>query len=220
MRGHDYIPPAGGKFLDFAKHLLAYVREHAPEWRLDPAAYAELERLLIIYEAAYDKAKAPNRGSADVLAKNESRNALEKAIRQFVKEYLISNHLITDESRKLMGLPIHDTKPTPAVVSASAPKVVTKQPSAAVVEMYFQDAESGTRARAEGQTGVEAAWIISDEKPVDWEQLTHSSFATRSPLRLSFKGTDRGKTLYFALRWQNTRGIKGPWSEIMSTIIP
>jgi hypothetical protein len=31
---------------------------------------------------------------------------------------------------------------------------------------------------------------------------------------------DRGKKLYFALRWENTRGEKGPWSEIHSTIIP
>jgi hypothetical protein len=30
----------------------------------------------------------------------------------------------------------------------------------------------------------------------------------------------RGKTVYFALRWENTRGEKGPWSEIMSAIIP
>jgi hypothetical protein len=58
-----------------------------------------------------------------------------------------------------------------------------------------------------------------DEKPKDWEELIHSTFSTRSPFRLSFKGTDRGKVLYFALRWDNTRGEKGPWSEILNVII-
>jgi hypothetical protein len=50
--------------------------------------------------------------------------------------------------------------------------------------------------------------------------LTHSAFDTRSPLKLQFENDLRGKTLYFAMRWENTRGEKGPWSPIMSVIIP
>ncbi|MDR1839930.1 MAG: hypothetical protein LBQ93_10160 [Treponema sp.] len=30
----------------------------------------------------------------------------------------------------------------------------------------------------------------------------------------------RGKTAYFALSWQNERGILGRWSDIKSTVIP
>ncbi|MDR2410611.1 MAG: hypothetical protein LBE13_21210 [Bacteroidales bacterium] len=220
MRRPDYIPQSGGKFLEWVRNLLLYIRAHAAEWGLDPSTVAEIERLLSIYEAAYEKAETPNRGSADVLAKNESHNALKKAARQYVKEYLINNHLVTDEDRKLMGLPIHDTKPTPAPVSTTPPKADVKQPSPAVVEVHFYDVESENRGKPPGQSGVEFAWVIADGKPADWDDLIHSSFCTRSPLRLSFKATDRGKTLYFALRWQNTRGLKGPWSEIESTIIP
>jgi hypothetical protein len=218
--GVDYIPHRDGKFLEWVKNLLSYILAHALAWGLDPSTYAELQRLLSVFETAYEKAEAPNRGSADVLAKNESRNALKKAARKYVKEYLINNHLVTDEDRKLMKLPIHDTKPTPAPVSTTPPKAVVKQPSPAVIEIHFQDTESETKSKPPGQSGAEVAWLISDEKPADWDNLIHSSFCTRSPLRLSFKATDRGKTLYFALRWQNTRGLKGPWSEIESTIIP
>jgi hypothetical protein len=53
-----------------------------------------------------------------------------------------------------------------------------------------------------------------------WSELTHSTFCTRAPLRLTFNGNERGKTLYFATRWENTRSVKGPWSEIMEAIIP
>jgi hypothetical protein len=31
---------------------------------------------------------------------------------------------------------------------------------------------------------------------------------------------NRGKWLYFAARWENNRGKKGPWCEIMNTVIP
>jgi hypothetical protein len=52
------------------------------------------------------------------------------------------------------------------------------------------------------------------------EDLIHSAFDTRSPFTLSFDENQRGKTVYFCLRWENTRGEKGPWSEIVSGIIP
>jgi hypothetical protein len=37
---------------------------------------------------------------------------------------------------------------------------------------------------------------------------------------LKFEGTDRGKTVYFALCWVNTREEEGDWSKIESSIIP
>jgi hypothetical protein len=50
--------------------------------------------------------------------------------------------------------------------------------------------------------------------------LTNSSFDTHTPLTLEFADEDRGKVLYFALRWENTRGEKGPFGAIMNAIIP
>jgi hypothetical protein len=220
MKKTNYIPAQGGKFLDWTKVLMAYVMLHGTSWRLDPAMWAELEILLREYEQAYEKAEAPNRGSVDVLVKNEKRRALEKAIRQFVKEYLMNNHLVTDEDRKQMGLPIHDTKPTQSPVSAKSPFATTKSATPGVIEFHFGNQDGKKGNKEEGEYRVEMAWAILEVKPLDWEELVHSSFATRSPLKLSFKGTERGKTLYFALRWENTRGEKGPWSEMMTTIIP
>jgi hypothetical protein len=52
------------------------------------------------------------------------------------------------------------------------------------------------------------------------EQLVQSSFHTRSPFTLEFHGAERGKTVYFALRWENTRGEKGPFGPVQSAIVP
>ncbi|MDR2361331.1 MAG: hypothetical protein LBD91_01215 [Prevotellaceae bacterium] len=54
--------------------------------------------------------------------------------------------------------------------------------------------------------------------PTDWEELLHSSFATRSPMRMTFSGHDRGKRLFLAARWENNRGEKGPCTEIFTVI--
>jgi hypothetical protein len=155
-----------------------------------------------------------------VLEKNETRDTLKSATRRFVKGYVEYNPVVTDKDRELMGLPIHDTKPTPVTTPASFPVPTVKQPSPGTVEVNVVDSVSGRKAKPAGVHGFETAWAILDTAPVDWEQLNHSSFSTRTPLHLTFHGADRGKTLYFALRWENTRGVKGPWSEIFSTIIP
>jgi len=44
--------------------------------------------------------------------------------------------------------------------------------------------------------------------------------ASRTPFTLHFEETERGKTVYVALCWQNERGITGAWSEFKSAIIP
>jgi hypothetical protein len=89
-----------------------------------------------------------------------------------------------------------------------------------MVKINYRDMNERGTAKPKGVHGVEIAWEILDTPPVNWEQLTHSAFDTRTPAQLVFHGEQRGRTLYFALRWENTRGEKGPWSEIYGTIIP
>jgi hypothetical protein len=67
---------------------------------------------------------------------------------------------------------------------------------------------------------VEIAWALSDTPVTRWNELTHSNVDTNSPFTLVFENDQCGKTIYFAIRWENTRGEKGPWSEITSAIIP
>jgi hypothetical protein len=90
----------------------------------------------------------------------------------------------------------------------------------ATVGVHYRDKNKLGIGKPKGVHGVEIRHEILDEPPKDWDQLRNSSFDTRTPAQLVFKGEDRGKTVYFALRWENNVGEKGPWSEIYSAIIP
>jgi hypothetical protein len=50
--------------------------------------------------------------------------------------------------------------------------------------------------------------------------LLHSDFATRSPLELKFEEDERGKWVYFAVRWESGAMKKGPTSAIFNVVIP
>jgi hypothetical protein len=62
--------------------------------------------------------------------------------------------------------------------------------------------------------------MIADAPPKKVSELQHSAFATRSPLDLTFEEDERGKRVYFAVRWETGTVKKGDFSEIYSAIIP
>jgi hypothetical protein len=157
-------------------------------------------------------------------AKTAELKSAEKVFRPIYRllygGFLKSNPLVTDTDLVEMGMPERSSGRTPAPVPSSTVEAEVDASSPAVLTIHFKEHGSEKKAKPKGVHGAEAAWEILDTPPTDWSQLTHSVFDTNSPLVLSFNGDQRGKTLYFAMRWENTRGEKGPWSDIMKAIIP
>jgi hypothetical protein len=216
----DYIPTKDGDLLTWSNTLFDGVIEHAAEWGIAPKTWTEVIALMTTYDVALSKAKDPNHGHADILEKNTARDALKKAVRQYVKEYLIANSAISDDELKRIGLPVHDTHHTPVNPPDSIPLAKVKLSSPGVLEWFVIDSKSGKKAKPKGVSGFELVWGIFEVVPNDWAQLTHSAFSTRATLKLSFSGNERGKVIAYATRWENTKGQKGPWSDIESAIIP
>jgi hypothetical protein len=145
----------------------------------------------------------------------------KKVYRQLYTGYLKGNPLVTDDDlqgaafpKRSSGRRRHSSLPDTRVGT----RTDTSKP--ALVIIHYFDLESHGAAKPPGVHGAEIVWAVLDHPPVDWSELTHSEFSTRTPLSLSFSGEQRGLTLYFAMRWENTRGEKGPWSNIESVIIP
>ncbi|MDR0611170.1 MAG: hypothetical protein LBG58_13755, partial [Planctomycetaceae bacterium] len=56
--------------------------------------------------------------------------------------------------------------------------------------------------------------------PVSGEELPHSRFTRRKKELFDFSQEDRGKTIFFCIRFENAKGEPGPWGPLFSTIIP
>jgi hypothetical protein len=135
---------------------------------------------------------------------------------------LKGNPLVTNNDLVRMALPERSSGSghMPIPVPLTVPDTKTLTPSPGVIEVQFYDPLTLRRGKPHGVHGVEIVWAILDTPPVNWSELIHSAIDTKTPFRLSFEGEDRGRRLYFALRWENQVGDKGPWSEITSVIIP
>jgi hypothetical protein len=63
-------------------------------------------------------------------------------------------------------------------------------------------------------------WVkVGDPAPTDPSQCVFLALDTRTPYTADYAGTDAGKVAHYMLRWVNTRGEKGPWSETVSATI-
>ncbi|MDR0642051.1 MAG: hypothetical protein LBG07_06300, partial [Treponema sp.] len=58
------------------------------------------------------------------------------------------------------------------------------------------------------------------EVPLDGDDLPHSVFTRKKKYRFDFLEEDRGKTVYFCLRYENSKGEVGPWGSVIQAIIP
>ncbi|MDR1865289.1 MAG: hypothetical protein LBR08_06930 [Bacteroidales bacterium] len=140
--------------------------------------------------------------------------------RQLYTGFLKNSPNVTDADLIAMGLPKRSSGRTPAPEPDTIPEATVEASGPATLMIRFRDAGEAGRAKPDGVHGAEIAWAVLDKAPINWDELIHSSFDTRSPFKLSFKGEERGKRFYFAIRWENTRGVKGQWSDIQSAIIP
>jgi hypothetical protein len=220
MNTNDFIPRGDNLFLLWLKTLIAYVQTKLSAWAIPSQAFSELTTLMNTFQNALALTQNPATHTAiTVRAKNEARTAVETKVRLFLKAYVTYNPAVTNPDREAMELPIHKTTHDPSPIAKTFPWTAILINLARHLQIDFRGSEA-SKAKPDGQHGMELVGQIGGEKPADQLEMPLSYFDTNSPLIIEFKEEDRGKTFWFAVRWENTRGEKGPWSDILSAISP
>jgi hypothetical protein len=222
MKTRDYLPKRDLLFLQWVTNFLNRLSIILARLGFPLEVYEALQALRGDFETKLNTADAPttrNKGTVD--AKNVAHKKLDSAVRAAVQRYLAHNPDVTEQDHDDLGLPNYKTTRTPAPIETEAPDFdVNTSVLGRIIIAFFAKGSNHKKAKPAGQHCVEIGWALSDTPITRWDELTHSNVDTNSPFTLSFENDQRGKTIYFALRWENTRGDKGPWSAITSAIIP
>jgi hypothetical protein len=158
--------------------------------------------------------------TAKRIAKDEAKEAAKTAMREFAHTGIRHNKLMKDEDRLFYGIRPADGTPTPDAAPVSFPEAEGDTSIPRQISIHFWDSVSKKRGKPHHVHGAEIRWAELDHPPASIEELIHSDFDTASPFTLSFDEADRGKRVYFCLRWETNTNLKGPWGEIYSAIIP
>jgi hypothetical protein len=154
---------------------------------------------------------------------------MDTAVKNFIPsfrefhELMLGNPFVTDTDLIGMGFPERPAGGrTPAPVATDPPSYDVRPELGHILRIDFYDIDrKKTRGKPDGQHGAEINWAYKDATPVDNpEHFPNSMFDTATPFTLTFQSEDSGREIYISLRWENTRGLKGPWSVVETIHVP
>lgn len=217
----SYIPQAEGNFNAFARQFVRQVAENPEEYELSSERVKALQNQLAEWDKKYAAAvKARDAAKAATESKDEARQQLEETVRSVAK-LIQANDEVSNAARDRAGLPIHKTTRTPVAVPHTFPTGTVIGTDRLELTLMYSDVATPTRkAKPYGVRGCEVYVAIADNPPANPEDYRFVAFSTRSPEPIAFKSDDGGKTANILLRWVNTKGEAGPWSQVASATIP
>jgi hypothetical protein len=215
----DFIPRKGADLVTWSANFTAKVIENASEWSIPEEEVNSLKTATAEFAALHAQADSPVKNMIIVAKKNAARTALITEIRKLAG-FRLRNPIITDTQRTALGLHVHDATQSNIPVPKSRPEFEIDVLDIRLLKVTFRDLGKSGRAKPYGVSGAIIAYEVLDAPPAGTETLARTVLATRTPHILEFLESDRGKTVYIALRWQNQKGERGPWSEILKAIIP
>lgn len=158
---------------------------------------------------------------ASVVNKDQKRSEAE-AITNGLTKGIQARPGVSDMLKSDLGITVPKTTRTPAAVPTTAPSFQRVDTSVGgILGLYIVDATTpDSRAKPPGVVSCEVRMQVGGTPPASRDAMVTAGIVTRSPFRKSFELEDVGKTVYFALRWLNTRSEPGPWSPLLTAVIP
>jgi hypothetical protein len=77
----------------------------------------------------------------------------------------------------------------------------------------------GRAAKPDDAYGVAFAWQVGGEKPAAGADLPKSRFSRRPSIVVSHSEADKGKPVFYASCYENSKGDQGPWSPVVEAVI-
>jgi hypothetical protein len=217
---NDNIPPGDPEFHKWIAPFAAGVATNAAVWKLDPTIATDLTAVVTAWNTAYPAHTTAQRNSNGAAkTKNQARAAVVTIARPLIQQ-LQTNPLVTDTQRKQLKINVRTTTRTPVSVPTTSPTPSVDGSQRLRQIISYTDSGSGSKRKPAGVAYCEIWAKVGGPAPTDESQLTYLGNATRSPQIEEFTTAQAGLTVWYWLRWVNTRGEFGPWSVQVSATIP
>jgi hypothetical protein len=217
---NDNIPPGELDFHNWVVPFAGYVSTNGPAMGLSADDVEPLTATVATWTTAFPAhTNAHTAATSAAKVKDQARAAVEAVARPLIQQ-LQASPKVTDAQRKTMQINVRSTTRTRVSVPTTTPvpSVNTSQRLRHVIS--YQDSGTGTQKKPAGVAYCEIWAKVGGPAPTDASQLTYLGNATKSPQMEDYSATQAGLTVYYWLRWVNTRGEFGPWSVQVNATIP
>jgi hypothetical protein len=215
----DIIPRRESELITWADNFATWVGEYAGDLDIPAAEVNKLKIAVNFFKSTHEQAAGPDRTPVIITTKNEAKRDMIAKIRAMVR-FRLQNPAVTDAMRVQLGLRVPDSVRTEHTVVNELVEFELGLRGIREIVVNFWIKGADHRAKPAGYDGAVLVWDTPDAPPERPADLGEHTMASRTPHIIEFDDTRRGKTAYIALCWQNERGIRGPWSEVQSAVVP
>jgi hypothetical protein len=233
-RNSDWLPSRQEEFVTWSQHFVNAMEEDYLALGLTNAVFTALKAKQTTFMEYWTEIQMEGPSSDRTSRKNTLVKNHKTYIRGWVNQYLRGNPLLTDDIRNRLGMPkVDDTRttvPTPANQATANHRPLGDHLLELVLEIVG-DIHKDTKAsdygfriywgiRPTGGASVEAATGVKRELikvPIGGVDLPFSRFTRRHKELFDFDEADRGKTVYFCIQLENSKGDAGPWGSTKNT---
>ena len=216
----DYIPKAKAARAAWLANFAAKLATNKSALNLkDDEVNAVTDLQTAAANAAQELADAEANFRTKQAAFDTADEAATAAARSRVRQ-IQANPNTTDAIRAELDIPKRDTTPTAPAPLTSRPVVTIDFSQRGQHTLDYRDSETPTsRARPDNATGCEIRRNIGTAPPAGTSQFDYLETDRSTPFIVEYTDADAGKIASYILRWINSNGDKGPWSETVSATI-
>lgn len=211
--------PFPSREVDFNIYVLAvyvYLKANAERLRVSQEHLTLLTNIIDLWTVIFPQSQNLNTRTKDIV---QNKDAAKKDLLQVLRLIYgdIPQSILTIEDRNALHLEARNAARTPAPVPHSRPVCLVNTSNRLEHVISFSD-ESGGHGKPVGVRGCQI--YCKEGEPVkDITELTFLVTDTKSPFVYQFPVSKAGKTIHYWLRWENTRGEVGPWSNVVTATV-
>jgi hypothetical protein len=222
MSRHRYLPDSDAGLAAWGANFVEKITQNAEAWEIPAAEVTALQSSYGAFTGLYVRTSGPERNKTLTKAKNEARDDFKAKV-QIMVNFRLKNPIIPRAGLVDAGVnpggdahtPVGD--PTEHVGLTVMPTNVRQHKLVWTVE------ETGSKAVIEGYDGVVLRKGVLEPGaavPAQPEDLPSSNLLTRNNVIQTFRAGDQGKRCAYAACWQTKTGKMGPWSDIITVLVP
>jgi hypothetical protein len=205
-------------------------------WGIPAATFTDFLTLFAAAQEALRTAQEKEtRTEVTTAACKTAFDALVAAMRS-LKDRYFKKPPLTDTDFIALGLRVKDTTPTVIAAPTAQAEADISYPGPHLLTLHLRPL-AGTTLDAKADYGMSIRWGIMPhggatleeaagarhylmKPPVSGEELPHPKFTRRKKETFDLPPEDSGKTAYFCIRYENSKGQAGPFGPIVQAVIP
>jgi len=216
------IPSGPTAQREFAANAVKLITPKAKDWDVPDERVTKLTASFASYDAFYAVTINPTtRSPAATTARNAAWEVVKVDLNDVYKHYLLNNDAIIPADKE--ALHIHESASGSTITPAptTTPLVtLTSEEIGALRVVYSDSSAPGTHYKPDNVAFCELWYQIGGTAPATPTECNESANISRSHSPLQFDPEYRGKAVYAFARWVNRNGKTGPWSGIVTALVP